>query len=490
MMIRPTYHAKLASGVMPWLLWLGTVSIGLSQDARLAPDPEPLPATGPAKTVAPPTLEDSPKAGVSRFRKISVVGSNQNTRGGIASLAEAMRVKLGKLCNEPGRKMKHALIIQLHGREGDAEQPRSVVSRIELLHGQYQLRLHVHLAKGVDYKLLRYHLMEMLLYERGLGDGQAVDEGERVLVKPWLIVGMLEALDIKSGQADQRIYQTELPYFEILPLQKVFDASEKQWREMDGRRPLAFRAIAGAMVNSLLRQPGGRAGMAAYLADVATFKGETENLMRQHFPGMNKSRNSLEKWVNLEMLELGTARVTQVYSILETEKRLESVLKLRYRDANGSAVAVGIDAYPEIVKLKPAERLEAVAGARAELERLSYRCFPVCRPLIVEYDAILRELIVGKAKDIKPRLAKLMDVRLKMKESGERGRDYLDWYYITQSDVVDGDFTKYRALINALENEERRPRANDSTQRYLDRIQQIYGSDASKMMSTRPRADR
>ncbi len=478
MMTCQACHAKLASGVMPWLLWLGTVSVVLSQDARLAPDPEPLPATEPAASAARPALGASPKEGVSRFGQISVVGSDQNTRGGIASIAEAMRVELNKLCNDAGRKMKHPLIIQLHGMEGDAEQPRSVVSRIELLHGQYQLRLHVHLAKGVDYDSLRYHLMEMLLYERGLGDGQAVVDGERVLVKPWLIVGMLEALDIKSGQADHRIYQTELPYFEILPLQKMLDASEKQWREMDGRRPLAFRAIAGAMVNSLLRQPGGRSGMAAYLADVATFKGETENLMRQHFPGMNKSRNSLEKWVNLEMLELGTARVTQVYSILETEKRLESVLKLRYRDAHGAAVTVGIDGYPEIAKLKPGERFDAVAGARAELERLSYRCFPVYRPLMGEYEMILRELIVGKVKDIKPRLAQLMDVRLKMKKSGERGRDYLDWYYITQSDVVDGDFTKYRALISALENEKKRPGANDSTQRYLDQIQQMYGGEA------------
>lgn len=427
------------------------------------------------------------KEGITHFGKISVVGGNQNTRGGIASMAERLRVELNKLCNEPNRKMTLPIIIRLYGAMGDAEQKRSVVGRIRQFQGQYQLLLHVHLAGGVDNERLRYHLMEMLLYERGLGNGQQVVDGERVLVKPWHIVGMLEAVDIKSGRSDRKIYQVELPYFKVLPLQQVFDASEKQWRKMDGRKPIAFRAISGAMINALLRQPGGRPAMAAYLADAATFKGETENLMRQHFPGMNKSRNSLEKWVNLEMLELGTARVTQVYSILDTEKRLESILRLRFRKEDGSAATVGIDGYAEVLKLKPGERFGAVAGARAELERLSYRCFPTYRPLLNEYEVILREVIAGKDKDVSVRLSRLTDVRLKMVKAGKRVRDYLDWYYITQSSEVGGDFKKYINLAKALEGERMRPREDDSTQRYLDHVQRIFGGKSTRHGATPPR---
>ena len=85
--------------------------------------------------------------------------------------------------------------------------------------------------------------------------------------------------------------------------------------------------------------------MSTYLADFATFKGEYENLLRRHFSGMNKSSNSLGKWVNLELLELATARVTEVHSMLETESRLDGLLKLRYRDLDGSVLSVGIDDY-------------------------------------------------------------------------------------------------------------------------------------------------
>jgi len=477
-MIRRLYCCHFAFGVISSLVWVGSFSLVVAQDSLIPSESGP--QKDQAVPIEPAAVNIAKKEGVSRFGKISVRGSDQNTRGGIASIANAMHTELCKLCADPVYKIKLPVIIQLYGAEGDAAQKRSIVSKIEQVHGQYQLKLHVHLAKGVDQKLLRYHLMESLLFDRGLGAGQVVADGERVLVKPWLILGLLEAIDIKRGRADKRIYQAELPYFEILPLQQVFDASEKDWREMDGRKPLAFRAISGAMTNSLLRQPDGRPGMSAYLADVATFKGEVENLMRKHFPGMNKSRNSLGKWVDLEMLELGTARMTQVYSIVETDKRLDSVLKLRYRDEKGAAMAVEIDGYAEVIKLKAVGRYEAAAGARAELERLSYRCFPIYRPLIGEYEMILREIVSGKDKDIKSRLTKLTDVRLKMLGSGRRVRDYLDWYYITQSSEVTGDYQKYRALTNALEEEKMRPRVGDDTERYLDDVQRIYGGDSSK----------
>jgi len=426
-------------------------------------------------TKAPVEAKAVNKVAYTKFKGFTVVGGQLQTRGGIASLAGKMQTELSELTGERGRELKLPIIIQLYGREGDKEHKKHVVSKIEQVMGKYHLKIFIHLAKGVDHELLRYHLMEMLLYERGLADGQSVAEGEHVLVKPWLIVGMLEAMDLKMGVANKKIYQLDMPYFEVLPLQKVFDASEEDWRAMNGRQPLAFRAIAGAMVSALLRQPDGRRSMGEYLAEVATFKGEEENLMRKHFPSMNKSKSSLEKWVDLEMAELGTATVSQIYSLVETEKRLESALQLRYRDEEQSAVSVGIDGYAEILKLDQEDRSNAVAGARLELQRLSYRCFPSFRPLIAEYEMILGELVEGKSEGVDARLEKLADVRLKLKEVGIRARDYLDWYYITRSDDVSGDFKQYRELSEALQREKMKPREEDSTQLYLDGVQRLYG---------------
>ena len=452
-----------------WLLLMLSIAIAVMADVKVlaADDLEPDPDS--AKAVA-------KKIQVTKFGNISVTGGEQQVRGSIASVANEIREQLNQLCGDPGRKMKLPLIVKLYGAEGDEELPRSILSKISSFQGQYQLLLHIHLAKGVDQYLLRYHLVELFLYERGLADGQLVDQGDRVVIKPWLIIGMLEAIDIRSGDSNREIYQADIDFLSILPLEKVFDATENQWREMIGREPVAFRAISGAIVNSLLRQPDGKSGMSSYLAEFATFKGEYENLLRRHFSGMNKSSNSLGKWVNLELLELATARVTQVHSMLETESRLDGLLKLRYRDLDGAALSVGIDDYDQVLKLEQSERIEAVAAARAELERLSYRCFPTYRPIFNEYDIILRDIMKGEDKDISSRLAKLIDVRMRMQAAAIRSRDYLDWYYITQSTDLSGNFTKYRALMEALKKEELRVSPDDATSHYLDQVQKIYGA--------------
>ena len=413
-----------------------------------------------------------------QFGNIFVTGGSQQQRGEIASAANFLRVQLNKLCGDPDRKMNLPLIIKLHGTQGNKPLQNSFVSKIVNLQGQYQLLLHIHLAKGFDQHLLRYYVMELLLYERGLADNQFVEKGDRLTIKPWLIMGMLEAIDIGRAESDRKIYQSGIDFLSLLPLEKVFSVSENQWREMIGQEPIAFRAISGAIVNSLLRQPEGKQGMSTYLADYATFVGEYENLLRKHFAGMNKSSSSLGKWVNLELLELSTARITQVNTILETESRLENILKLNYRDASGVVQSVGINAHHDILTLAPDLRSEAVVAARADIARLSYRCFPTYRPILAEYELILRELSEGDAgKSIDSRLSRLMDVRLRMKAAALRTRDYLDWYYITQSRDLSGDFEKYRQLSDAIQKEQRRPNRNDTTGNYLDDIEKMYSSN-------------
>jgi len=425
--------------------------------------------------VLPPAAQEKLNS-ETRFGNITVTGSRQVVRGSIASIIDNIRVELNKLTEQTSRKLKIPITVSLYGKEGDKERKRSIASEIVELEGEYQLRLHIHLANGIDLKKLRYHAMELLLYERGLSEGQEVVEGEKILVKPWLILGMLEAIDIKAGKADKKIYQAQLSHLEILSIEKVFDTSESEWQQLEGRQPLAFQGIAGALISALLRQPDadGKANMAGFLAAVATNKGEMENLMRQHFPGMNQSKNSLTKWVILELAELGTAKISDTYSILETETLLENILQLRYSDDQGDPVTVSINDYKAIIELEPKLRVRAIATLRAELIRLSYRCFPLYRPLLVEYESILTEIIAGEDKKLSTRLKNLSDTRKRFVSAGERVRDYLDWYYITQSNEVSGDFKAYMSLSEALQKEAENPDEKDSIQNYLDNVQAIF----------------
>jgi hypothetical protein len=445
----------------------------------LAPD-EPDPPFN-IRPVIQPELPAVPrKQSATKFGNITVVGSNQQIRGGIASMARGVFTELNELCSQKQRQLKIPIVIRLYGTQGDVKKKRSIASDIVLIEGQYQLNIHIHLARGIDWSKLRYHVMEMLLYERGLGNGQVVEDGERVLVKPWLVVGLLEVLNIRANRSDRKLYQSEIPYLEILSLQSIFDTSESKWLALAGLKPIAFRAISGAMVSSLVRQPKGKSSVASYLADFATFKGEAENLMRQHFPSMNQSSNSLEKWLNLEMLELGTAKVSEVFSIFETEKRLNSILVLRYRDEEDVAKTIPIHDYADVIQLKSMrERSEAVAGVRAELSRISYRCFPTYRPLIYEYDMIVSDIVTASADNIDTRLKNLSIKRQQKKNAATRVRDYLDWYDITQSKEITASFREYREFSDKLGEKALRRKEDDFTNNYLERVQRIYGGEKS-----------
>ena len=422
----------------------------------------------------PAIAQEAEVSNETRFGKITVTGSRQVVRGSIASIVEKLRVGVNKLVGDSSKELKTPIIINLYGKQGDEEQERSVVSEIVQIGGAYQLRLHIHLAKGLDLKKINYHAMELLLYERGLRDRSKLIDDERLVVKPWIITGVLEALDIKGGTADKQIYRTKVSHLDILSVDDVLAANKVQRQAMDGRKPVAFQAISGALVNALLRQPSGQEGMEGFLSEVATNKGEIENLLRQHFPGMNLSKNSLAKWVNLELAELGTAAVTDVYSILETESRIDDILQFSYHDEAENTVVVGISEYQELMQLKPKQRVSTVLAPRAELSRLSYRCFPVYRPLLVEYQTILTEIATGKGENIDVRLKNLNDSRQQYIKAGERARDYLDWYYITQSDDVSGGFKEYMDLSKALKEEAEDPNKKDTVDRYLDTVQALF----------------
>lgn len=413
------------------------------------------------------------KEGRSSAGLVSVIGKDQGKRSGILSVAEKLRTELFEIGNKGYEKQKLPIVIQLIGKKGDEPQALSMVSKLERVEGAFRIKLYIHLANTIDHELLQYHLMEVLLYERGLSDNQIIVEGERVLVKPWLITGLLEAIKIKRGMDDREIYQADVDYFEVLDIEKVFLSNEPDFRKMMGMQPMAFRAISGAMVNSLLRQKNGAANMESYIADFATFKGESGSLMRKHFPGMNKSKNSLQKWVELEMLELGTANTSQVLSILETDSRLESYLKFSYKEDDVKHT-LGIDGYRELLDLKDVDRVNIVNRPKSELQRLSYRCFPEYRPIIFEYLAILNDVSRGKGEDLDIRLVTLGDTRERMRAVSKRTTDYLNWHYITQSNQVGGDFKQYREISDALEKEAKKVQPDDRMGDYLDSVQRMF----------------
>lgn len=445
--------------------------------AQQLPPPKAVPvaevAEEPAQEVAEGAAEAVRKPGEtgSRSGQFLVRGSGLAERGSVAVLAEdTKRDMLRLLAAEDEWKSK--VVIELHGRPGDPRPERTVAQDLFVTDQGFRLQLDVNLSRGIEHDRFKYAVLSTLIYEWSLrGRGKEI-AGERLRVRPWLIEGLQEAIRWKAGRSNRELYQAMFERGGVFELEELLNVGGNSFDGFDAATRSAFRVSAGALVMALLGQGEGRGAFQAMLREVAVFEGETPLLLRRHFPGLNLSERSLAKWWALQMANMAESPLVDVLGVAETERALSAALRLHLTGEEGPVVIPGLDEWPRLAGMPEAERAEAVRGAQDALVRLSYRCFPSFRPLIIRYQKILQELAEGRGKQISARLAELDEQRVLMVERTGQGRDYLDWFEITRASDVSGDFADYLLMKESL----RRPpdHAEDPLSLYLDDLQEAF----------------
>ncbi|MEK7949409.1 hypothetical protein [Luteolibacter soli] len=336
------------------------------------------------------------------------------------------------------------------------------------------LSIRIYSDPGIDNDQLERAALTVILYERSL---RTLKEGELedpLVIRPWLVEGLVEARKWSEGSADRRLYEGVFRKGGGFTMDELFELSERSFLQLDSASRLSFRALSGALVMALLEQPQGKEAFRNFCSEAARFSGEMPVLMRKHFPDLNLSEKSLAKWWALTLAKLVQPTLTEVLPVLETERELTAALQFHTRDADGNAVDRGIEAWKEIAALKDTERGEEVRPAEDSLVRLSYRCFPSYRPIIQEYQQILRDIVTGKKEDkIEARLAELSEQRVVRSERATRARDYLDFFEISRARDLSGEFDDYMRLKKELELRPRAKRTDRLTE-VLDTMQKAY----------------
>lgn len=452
-------------------LWL--VSLLFAAGATAAP-PQAVPVPEkPGVPVAPPAPAHppAPARAISRTEQFRVSGADGLVRGTVAVMAEEAKDELLALTDEKDA-WKAPISIFLHGQQGDPLPPRSVAMKLQFSEAGYDLRVDVHLSHGIEMESFKHTITAALLYERALR-GRATGQPEaQLMVPPWLVEGLREATAWRTKHADRRLYESLFKHGGLFKLDELFAVEEAGYTELDGATRAAFRGSSGAMVMALLQQPQGRESFRAFLTEVAAFQGEMPALLRRHFPNLNLSETSMAKWWVLQLAEMTTPSVTDVMGVKETEAALTEALQLHFRAADGTQQRKGVEAWQEVAALKPPERSEAVRLAQDALVRLSYRCFPSFRPFIKEYQLVLGDLARGKTKTTVAQLAALRRERDGRLAQATRGRDYLDWFEITQARETSGDFEDYKRLKDRLKDNPHQ--RTDALSAYLDRMNRIF----------------
>jgi len=413
---------------------------------------------------------------ISRSGQFSVSGGDPRVRASVAILAEEAKDDLLKLADLKDG-WKTMISIVLHGQAGDPLPPRSVALSWFSNEGGYSLRLDLHLARGIEQERFQRAVTTALLYEQALRKLPAGTTDSALIVPPWLVEGLREAVSWQQKRGDRRLYEAIFKHGGIYKLADLFAVAEADHESLDGAMRAAFRVASGAMVMALLEQPLGKEGFRAFIAEAANFGGEMPVLLRRCFPELNLSEQSLAKWWMLVGIDKSAPDLTESLGVMETEAGMEDALKLHFRDAAGIASEKPLrTSWEELIALPAPARAEAVRPSQDALVRLSYRSFPSFRPLIAECQVILGELLKPKPQKIGERLAELEQRRLTMTEKARHARDYLDWFEITRVRETSGAFEDYLTLkarlkVNAVKR-------HDPVTSYLDRMEKIFNRGA------------
>lgn len=423
-------------------------------------------ATFSNKTITPPTQITSSSG---QFR---ISGGEAALRSSLSFLAEATKDELDALSEKP-TPGKIPISLILHGKPGDPIPVRQVVNDLQWGEDGFRLIIHVHMAQGVNSARLRSAILAALIYEKSLRDQPPGPLEEKLLVRPWLIEGISEAIDWRAGKSDRRLYQTIFQSGGLFRLEEMLDVSQAQWDDHDAATRTAFRVSAGGLIMALLEQPSGREGFDQFLREAARFGGDMPVLLRKHFPSLSLSQKSLEKWWALQMANQARLSLTEVMSIADTEQALSQALKLRRRDESGLINMMEFSDWQQLTTLPQPDRAFGVALAQDSLVRLSYRCFPSYRPILRDYQEFLQALVKGdKKQQLATTFRELDESRIIMAQRSTRAVDYLDWFEITRARETSGVFDDYIKLKKRLDQGIRvRP---DHVSRYLDRAQLLF----------------
>ncbi len=451
------------------VLLLFIVAVRAETPPKAVPVPEE-PVAVHEPLVAPDSA--APARVISRSGQFAVNGGDPAVRATVAMLAESAKDELLKL-SESKDGWKTMISIFLHGQPGDPLRPRSVAFDLYSNEAGYSLRLDLHLARGIEQERFQRAVTKALLIEQALRKLPADSKDSALLVPPWLIEGLREAVSWQQKRSDRRLYEALFNHGGVYKLDDLLALTEAGYEDLDGAMRAAFRVASGALVMALLEQPSGKEGFRTFLGEAANFGGEMPVLLRRCFPGLNLSEQSLAKWWTLQGLNMKEIDLTESLGVVETEAGLEEALKLHFRDAGGIDNEKPLHQHwEELAALPVPARVEAVRPVQEALVRLSYRCFPSFRPLLAEYQLILAELLKPKPQKIAERLAGLEQSRRIMTEKARHARDYLDWFEITRVRETSGAFEDYLALKERLKT--RVSDRKDPVSTYLDRMEKIF----------------
>lgn len=453
---------------------------------------------------------DSSDSGSSRSRskQFIVHGKDGQTRGAFCVFCEEVKTDFLKLLGQPDR-WRLPIVLQLRGHMSDIAQKTQIYPKVfSLAGGGFRLQADVELSTGFSSDPLREEVIRLLLAELVLRPHPRVDlQHSQPILPEWLRVGLIEAVKYRRIGRPSRLFAS------IVKSENMVSIADVLFPEANRKTSIStemYRAACCSLVMALLAQDNGSIKMARLISELAVYKGTSREMIARHFPETGKSADSLERWWISELVVMAKPTVKDVLNPLETEQALAASLKVRYvpetkeydtaqdkkprkrgllgflqqgkktgrkkvRSATegASPVFVDISDYRSFINLSDCADL--LDDVELKLLHLSYRAFPLHRPIIRDYQVVLQLLAKGKTSGLDEKLAALSAARSHLAGIAREAVDYMNWYEATQVDRRSGAFTQYDSVFKDLQRP--LPPRRDKLSRYLDQLDKEFSGD-------------
>ena len=465
---------------------------------QMAPTAPPFPG----KTTPAPRVKMNPGNGAGESSvqggQFRVYGKVKEQRDVLLEEAEATRRMLtAALGMDPV--FTFPVVIQI--REASAIRPGQPAVWPAISQTDDGFRMEINLVpknNAVDGPLLRQELVRCLLAEMLLRPHAARDLSGRDTPPPdWLLHGTLELLDYQALGRPSEAFSTVFRLGRVLSIDDIFAADP---RFMDSVSGMIYRSSCCGLLLMLTEQKSGGQGLKELFKILALMPGEDAAAIARACPDLNLSGNSLGKWWSLQLATMAQPGMDELLSPQETEEQLTRALmmelppepsvaakpkkglaklfgkkKKQTPETEKQTVAVTqtcpLEEYSRVLPRK--DRAAILDRVNLALTQMALRAHPLYRPLIGQYQSLIKALSEGKKeKEAGAALASLGGLRHKLQRDLQKAEDYLDWYEATQTDGISSAFDGYFRTAEELT----RPAAprHDPLSRYLNLMESEY----------------
>ncbi len=399
---------------------------------------------------------------ISTSRQFIVYGTDVGMRGAICDLAERTKRELLALLEQRDNWTTAIVINAQYPRANLPESPRL---RLDLAQTGFGLKLQIDLvidsaASGPE---IRRELLRALVLEMIYRAESNIPAGTAYVSPPdWFLEGVPALQSDLPRDRVTAILAVPVAAKSVLPLQK-FLAQRPELLDAPARN--IYRAYSFALVDWLRHAPDGPRRLEQLILDFPRSPNDPMEELRSHFPGLFGSNSAEATWEK-QIARLASDQPYLMLGSVETERRLEEILRLRIVDGTGEKT-YQLTQFPIFLKRKATKRsLESLVQ---ELRILATRAHPVYAPIIADYAEVSALLLRGKTLDIPRRLERLEKRRKAIAWQLRGIDDYLNWFEATSLSRPSGEFADYLKAAERAARPQRTKR--DPISVYLDALE-------------------